>query len=201
LGDRATKQTSTLSRTLSRALNMTVPTVIAGQVKPKRTTVEQPPDHSPPRHDTHRRNRGRAQQRARFPPSCPLPTCRRALLPPPAWAGEGTRESEARHPAIRHPAIRDRCHGSHFFPFLPISSHFFPFLPISSHFFPFLQHNGRYTSPARPSLFTSTESSAQYLCLATDVGTLHLYCPFMSIYVLATDSLLLFIFVAGLARP
>ena len=73
--------------------------------------------------------------------------------------------------------------------------------PISSHFFPFLQHNGRYTSPARPSLFTSTESSAQYLCLATDVGTLHLYCPFMSIYVLATDSLLLFIFVAGLARP
>ena len=32
---------STLSRTLSRALNITVPTVIAGQVKPIRTTVEQ----------------------------------------------------------------------------------------------------------------------------------------------------------------
>ena len=33
---------SALSRTLSRALNMTVTTVIAGQVKPIRTTVEQP---------------------------------------------------------------------------------------------------------------------------------------------------------------
>ena len=38
LGDRATTQTkyatSTLSRTLSRSLNITVTTVIAGQVKP-----------------------------------------------------------------------------------------------------------------------------------------------------------------------
>jgi len=33
---------SALSRTLSRALNITVPAVIAGQVKPIRTTVEQP---------------------------------------------------------------------------------------------------------------------------------------------------------------
>ena len=33
---------STLSRTLSRALNITVATVIAGQVQPIRTTVEQP---------------------------------------------------------------------------------------------------------------------------------------------------------------
>ena len=33
---------STLSRTLSRALNITVTTVIAGQVKHIRTTVEQP---------------------------------------------------------------------------------------------------------------------------------------------------------------
>ena len=38
LGDRA-KQPSALSRTLPRAFNMTVPTVIAGQI---RTTVEQP---------------------------------------------------------------------------------------------------------------------------------------------------------------
>ena len=41
MGDRA-KQPSALSRTLSRTLNITVPTVIAGQVKPIRTTVEQP---------------------------------------------------------------------------------------------------------------------------------------------------------------
>jgi len=41
LGDRA-KQPSALSRTLSRALNITVTTVTAGQVKPIRTTVEQP---------------------------------------------------------------------------------------------------------------------------------------------------------------
>ena len=41
LGDR-TKQPSALSRTLSRALNMTVTTVIAGQVNHIRTTVEQP---------------------------------------------------------------------------------------------------------------------------------------------------------------
>ena len=41
LGDRA-KQPSGLSRTLTRALNITVTTVIAGQVKPIRTTVEQP---------------------------------------------------------------------------------------------------------------------------------------------------------------
>jgi len=41
LGDRA-KQPSALSRTLTRALNTTVPTVIAGQVKPITTTVEQP---------------------------------------------------------------------------------------------------------------------------------------------------------------
>ena len=38
LGDRA-KQPSALSRTLTRALNITVTTVIAGQVKPIRTTV------------------------------------------------------------------------------------------------------------------------------------------------------------------
>jgi len=41
LGGRA-KQPSALSRALSRALNITVATVIAGQVKPIRTTVEQP---------------------------------------------------------------------------------------------------------------------------------------------------------------
>ena len=35
-------QPSALSRTLTRALNITVPTVIAGQVIPIRTTVEQP---------------------------------------------------------------------------------------------------------------------------------------------------------------
>ena len=34
------KQPSALSRTLTRALNITVTTVIAGQVKPIRTTVE-----------------------------------------------------------------------------------------------------------------------------------------------------------------
>ena len=39
LGDRA-KQPSALSRTLTKALNMTVPSVIAGWVKPIRTTVE-----------------------------------------------------------------------------------------------------------------------------------------------------------------
>ena len=36
------KQPSAVSRTLSRALNMTVTTVIAGQVKHIKTTVEQP---------------------------------------------------------------------------------------------------------------------------------------------------------------
>ena len=47
LGDRA-KQPSALSRTLSRALDATVPTVVAGQVKPTRTTVEQPQTSSDP---------------------------------------------------------------------------------------------------------------------------------------------------------
>ena len=39
---RLKKGESALSRTLTRALNITVATVIAGQVKPIRTTVEQP---------------------------------------------------------------------------------------------------------------------------------------------------------------
>ena len=39
---------SALSRTLSRALNITVATVIAGQVKPMRTTVEQPAEYPVP---------------------------------------------------------------------------------------------------------------------------------------------------------
>ena len=39
-GDRAEKKPGALSRTLSRALNMPVATVIAGQVKHTRTTVE-----------------------------------------------------------------------------------------------------------------------------------------------------------------
>ena len=42
LGDRAPGKPSALSGTLSRALNMTVATVVAGQVKPIRITVEQP---------------------------------------------------------------------------------------------------------------------------------------------------------------
>ena len=41
-GDLGDQEPSALSRTLSRALNMTVPTVIARQVEPIRTTVEQP---------------------------------------------------------------------------------------------------------------------------------------------------------------
>ena len=40
LGDRAPGKPSALSGTLSRALNMTVATVVAGQVKPIRITVE-----------------------------------------------------------------------------------------------------------------------------------------------------------------
>ena len=42
LGDPGPSQPSALPRTLSRAHKMTVATVIAGQVKPLRTTVEQP---------------------------------------------------------------------------------------------------------------------------------------------------------------
>ena len=41
-GDQEPSKPSALSRTLSIALTMTVPTVIAGQVMPIRTTVEQP---------------------------------------------------------------------------------------------------------------------------------------------------------------
>ena len=41
------KQPSALSRTLSRALNITVTTVIAGQVKPIRTTVRTTVEQQP----------------------------------------------------------------------------------------------------------------------------------------------------------
>ena len=47
LGDPGPSQPSTLPRTLSRAHKMTVATVIAGQVMPIRTTVEQPLDFTP----------------------------------------------------------------------------------------------------------------------------------------------------------
>ena len=43
LGDPGPSQPSALPRTLSRARKMTLPTVIAGQVKPIRTTVEEQP--------------------------------------------------------------------------------------------------------------------------------------------------------------
>ena len=42
LGDQEPSKPSTLTRTLLRALNVTIPTVIAEQVVPIRTTLKQP---------------------------------------------------------------------------------------------------------------------------------------------------------------
>ena len=63
LGDRA-KQPSALSRTPTRALDVTVLTVVAGQVKPMRTTVEQLPLGLRPAHQ---------------PAQCPGPNNQEAL--------------------------------------------------------------------------------------------------------------------------